>query len=84
MSYKSAISFCAVVLSIGTVNAAEYPAGSLDEAAPEITAFYDSQCADYADQQALTGDARSAYLSNCKAQAKDVWPVGFEEPKGDE
>ncbi|MCB1734661.1 MAG: hypothetical protein H6981_05115 [Gammaproteobacteria bacterium] len=82
MRYQTAISICALFLSAGAANAATYPVGSQNESAPEVIAFYDAQCASYADLQALTGEARRAYLSNCNAQAKDVWPVGFEVSKG--
>lgn len=73
-----------VVLSLASV-AVQAADGQLDYADPKgplVTAFHESRCAGHADAQGLTGDARAAFVQNCRLNADKVWPFGVEQSKG--
>lgn len=55
----------------------DWPAGVQDKNDPTIMAFYDGQCARYADRNDLTGDERQAFVSNCRSSISAVFPVGY-------
>jgi len=54
-----------------------WPAGVQKKDDQRILAFYDGQCARYADQNGLTGEKRAAFVSNCRANIPSVFPVGY-------
>lgn len=54
-----------------------WPAGTLDKKDPRIADFYQAQCSRWADDSALAGDERSAYLDKCVANAAKTYPVGY-------
>jgi len=74
------------VLSLGSTSAQPgkpvWPAGAQKKDDPRVLAFYDGQCALYADQSGLAGDKREAFVSNCLASLPSVFPVGYAEGGG--
>lgn len=59
-----------------------WPSGVQQKDDQRIVAFYDGQCARYADQNGLTGEKRAAFVSNCRANIPSVFPVGYAEGDG--
>ncbi len=59
-----------------------WPAGAQDTNDPRVLAFYDGTCAHYADQNGLTGVARDAYLTKCRTDMPEVYPVGYAQGGG--
>jgi len=67
----------------GPVLATESPfAAPNDESHPQVVAAYQQQCAQWADENALAGEARDGYLKSCLQDMPQVWPVG--EDKAEE
>ena len=78
---KAVQAFFLIPLVIGQVAVAADQAqpsliGQSDQE-PQVVAFYDQQCNQYADAAGLTGEKRDAYVAQCKADAPQVWPVGL-------
>jgi len=63
---------------------AVWPAEVIEKDDPGLMAFYDGQCAQYADQNGLTGEARQTYVQSCRSRMSDVFPAGQAEGGGDE
>jgi hypothetical protein len=59
-----------------------WPAGAQKKDDPRVLAFYDGQCARYADQNGLSGEKRDAFMSSCLASIPAVFPVGYAEGGG--
>jgi len=62
----------------------QWPAGAADKSDRRVLAFYDDMCAQYADRQGLTGDARDDFISGCRTSIPRVFPVGYDEASGGE
>ncbi len=75
-----------LLTTIAAVQAAEpfpeWPAGTMDENDPRVLAVYKAQCTQWAEENQLIGDAKTAYIANCQKDMPDMWPVGFEKSSG--
>jgi hypothetical protein len=60
----------------------QWPAGAEDKNDPQVLAFYDGMCAQYADNHGLSGADRDAFLTKCRADIPAVFPVGYAEGGG--
>jgi hypothetical protein len=56
-----------------------WPAGAQKKDDAQVIAFYDGMCAQWADRNGLTSDAREAYLAKCRKDAAKALPVGYAE-----
>jgi hypothetical protein len=53
-------------------------AGAQKKDDPRVLAFYDAQCAQYADRNALTEkEGREAFVAKCRESIAGVFPVGY-------
>ena len=60
----------------------QWPNGAEDKNDPQVLAFYDGMCAQYADRQGLGGNAREAFVTRCRGSIPNVFPVGYDESSG--
>jgi hypothetical protein len=75
-----------LTLIVSTAQAADAPVWPADVKAkddPRLLAFYDQQCASYADQQEDLAD-RDAYIAACREKIAAVFPAGSAKPGGGE
>jgi len=61
----------------------QWPTGVQDENDARLVAFYDAQCAAWADDNKLGGSARDAYIAKCAKEMPELYPVGFDIPDPD-
>ena len=80
VSIVVAAALAAPVVSFGAEPA--WPAGAQKKDDPRVLAFYDGMCAQWADQNGLTGKKRDAYLAKCRTDAGEVYPVGYAQGGG--
>jgi hypothetical protein len=57
-----------------------WPEGVQKKDDPRILAFYDAQCAQWADGNGLAADARDAFIKKCRTDAAGTYPVGMAPP----
>lgn len=60
-----------------------WPADVKSKDDPRVLAFYDEQCAFYADQTEGLAD-RDAFVAQCREKIAAVFPVGSAKPSGGE
>jgi len=81
------IIFSAAVLGVTSVAVAadklQWPTGAQDPQDTRLVAFYNDQCASWADDNKLTGPARDNYIAKCLKEIPDLYPVGFDIPDPD-
>ena len=88
LSTKISLSAALLVMSAATFASSatpaspQWPAGAMQKDDPRVLAFYDGMCAQYADAQGLSGDARDTFITRCRASIPRVFPVGYDESGG--
>lgn len=57
----------------------QWPADAQEENNPQVLAFYQARCDQWAAESRLQGEQRDAYNANCINNAAQLWPVGWDE-----
>lgn len=65
-------------------NKLQWPADAQDESDPRVVAFYNGQCAQWATENGLKGEAAANFTSNCVKNGPSVWPVGLDNKSSGE
>ena len=60
------------------VSASPFFAPDADENSPQVVAFYQGRCNQWADENALQGAQRDAFVANCLTDIPQVWTVGMD------
>ncbi len=82
---KFALAVLSAAVAAPLVYAADgpvWPSGATKKDDPQLLAFNDAQCAQYADKNGLTGEKRDTFLAKCLKDIPAVFPVGAAEGGG--
>ena len=77
----------ALIAIASTAQAADklqWPTGALNENDTRVVAFYNAQCAEWADGNGIAGGNRDGYIAKCIKEMPELYPVGYEKPDGEE
>jgi hypothetical protein len=83
---KQALAIAALIgLSGAAVGGAgpQWPQNAENEQDPRVVAFYEGRCGNFADRQGLTGTDRENFITQCRVNAPELWPVGLEQESGE-
>ena len=58
------------------------PNDTLDTNDPRVQAHYQGQCATWAEEQKLNGEALTQFLAECRQDMSEMRPVGFDNSEG--
>jgi len=78
--------FIATFASVAAAQATDklqWPTGVQQESDTRVVAFYNAQCAEWADNNGLQGGARDGYIAKCLQEMPSIYPVGYEKSTGD-
>lgn len=74
-----------LVFGAGTALASQtmppWPMDTLDENDPQVIAWYQAKCENWASEMGVQADGRQTYVAGCMQNAPETWPVGYEEEK---
>jgi hypothetical protein len=72
----------ALLMAAGAAIAADpspqWPNDAKEDSDPRVSAWYQWKCATWADEHGLGGKERQSWVDNCTADARQIWPVGYE------